>query len=191
MIRQVYESFPDIGNHVSKMYLGFNDLIICQGNSTVSLSLQEGVHQGDPLGPALFSTAIHPVLLKVQSNHDDVTVLAYLDNIIILGLPYKIMSAFEDLKPSLSALGLEISNSKCEFYCPPSAGNVACEQFQSIPVSSHGCKILDFPLEIFHLFKPCVQTSLILEAFFATKFYIFGLGLWNILNSFSCNSIHL
>ena len=79
--------------HVSKMYSGFNDLIICQGNSTVSLSSQEGVHQGDPLGPALFSTAIHPVLLKVQSNHDDVTVLAYLDNIIILGLPDKIMSA--------------------------------------------------------------------------------------------------
>ena len=85
----------------------------------------------------MFSTAIHPVLLKVYSNHHDVTVLAYLDDIFILGLPGKDNSALEDLKPSLSVLGLEISNSKCELYCPPSAGSVACEQFQPIPVSFH------------------------------------------------------
>ena len=66
----------------------------------------------------------------------------YLDEVFILRLPDKIMSAFEDLKPSLSVLGLEISNSKCELYCPQSAGSVACEQFQSIPVLSHGFKIL-------------------------------------------------
>ena len=81
MIDQVFASFPDIGNHVVRMYSAFSDLVISRGNSTVILSSQEGVHQGDPLGPVLFSIAIHSVLLDLQSAHRDFVVLAYLDDI--------------------------------------------------------------------------------------------------------------
>ena len=64
MIDQVFASFPGIGNHVVRMYSAFSDLVISRGNSTVILSSQEGVHQGDPLGPpVLFSIAIHSVFL--------------------------------------------------------------------------------------------------------------------------------
>ena len=108
MIDQVFASFPDIGNHVVRMYSAFSDLVISRGNSTVILSSQEGVHQGDPLGPVLFSIAIHPVLLDLQSAHRDVVVLAYLDDIFVLGPPSKAMLAFDDLKSAFSNIGLEI-----------------------------------------------------------------------------------
>ena len=63
------------------------------GKSTSSC---KGICQGDPLDPALFSTAIHPIL-------------AYLDDVFLLGPP---SAALESLRTSFVTVHLEIADSK-------------------------------------------------------------------------------
>ncbi|XP_062498931.1 uncharacterized protein LOC134176271 [Corticium candelabrum] len=146
MINQVFASFPDIAFHVFKMYSGFGDLIVSKGSSTVKISSQEGVHQGDPLGPVLFSIAIHPLLLKLQSNQAGIMVLAYLDDIFLLGPPNEAMVAFENLRSDFSSIGLEISSSKCEVFSSSSGIKLLGDQISSIPTTSTGTTILGVPI---------------------------------------------
>ena len=69
IMEQVSLAFPDLYNHVIQMYGKPSSLVFMQGSSTVIIPSEEGVHQGDPLGPVLFATAIHPVLAKIQKSH--------------------------------------------------------------------------------------------------------------------------
>ena len=66
------------------------------------LTSSQGVHQGDPLGPALYSVTIHPILCQVVERHDSVTILAYLDDIYAVGLTQSLQDVLDDLKTSLS-----------------------------------------------------------------------------------------
>ena len=47
-----------------------------------NLRISGSVHQGDPLGPALLSCAIHRVLLDIQDRHPAMVILAYLDDVL-------------------------------------------------------------------------------------------------------------
>ena len=60
LLNELAASFSDIYN---QMYSGYNHLIFNNGTESVVLQSAEGVHQGDPLGPALFSVVIHPLLI--------------------------------------------------------------------------------------------------------------------------------
>ena len=51
--------------------------------SSVFISSEEGVHQGDTLGSALFATAIHPVLKELQS-----TILGFISLLIWMMYSY-------------------------------------------------------------------------------------------------------
>ena len=83
---------------------------------TIIIPSQEDVHQGDPLGPTLFATTIHPVIKSIQEKHRDLTVLAYLDDIFVVGRAEQAMFLLSDLKSSLQQLGLQICERKCELY---------------------------------------------------------------------------
>ena len=85
IMEQVYLTFPDLYNHVIRIYGKPSSLVFMQCSSTVIIPSEEGVHQGDPLVPVLFATAIHPVLTKIQKSHFQVRVLAYLDDAFLLG----------------------------------------------------------------------------------------------------------
>ncbi len=63
------------------MYANVGHLVYQMGEETVLINSEEGVHQGDPLGPVLFSLTMHPVLKQLQLQHNKVQVLAYLDDI--------------------------------------------------------------------------------------------------------------
>ena len=65
LLQQVMESFSILTNHVMQMYSGFGPLIFLQNNVPVILSSQEGIHQGDPLGPVLFSLGIQQTLVNL------------------------------------------------------------------------------------------------------------------------------
>ena len=119
------------------------DLCHRQGGDQVviRLSSSEGVHQEDPLGPALFCAAIHPSLCAVSHRWGNVTVLAYLDDVYLVGPTTSLEGVLDHLKSSLSKAGLVICDQKCELYSPSSTnGNF------SIPVSSDGATILGTPM---------------------------------------------
>ena len=85
IMEQFSLTFPDLHNHVIQMYGKPSSLVFMWGSSTVIIPSEEGVHQGDLLGPVLFATAIHPVLTKIQKSHSQVSVLAYLNEVFLLG----------------------------------------------------------------------------------------------------------
>ena len=90
------------------MYGNSSHLIFASESNPVVLQSQQGVHQGDPLGPALFATGIQDILVNTQVDHVDVTFLAYLDDVFIFGPPTKCLDAFNDFKSALKSAELSI-----------------------------------------------------------------------------------
>ena len=53
------------------------------GKKATVLSSEEGVHQGDPLEPCLFSITIQDILVKIQKANPNAVILAYLDDVCV------------------------------------------------------------------------------------------------------------
>lgn len=144
LLSEVAKSFPDIYLHVYQMYSRSGPLIFRNGNDVHVLSSQEGIHQGDPLGPILFSLALHPILLDLQSKHTTIQVLAYLDDMFLIGPLEDVLSALDDAQSNLSHIGLTIAPEKCEIY-----GECTTNSFkahQHIPIAQSGTKVLGTPI---------------------------------------------
>ena len=90
---------------------------------TAVLSSCEGTQQGDPLGPALFCLAIHPVLKELQNAAAIDWQGWYMDDGSIIGSHELISFAVTFLKERFSALGLILNTKKSVFLspCAPSA----------------------------------------------------------------------
>ena len=95
------------------MYGNSSPLIYVNGNDAVLISSEEGVHQGDPIGPVLFAVTIHPALQSMQEKYESLTFLAYLDDIFVIGPSEEAVNALSDLKSSLADINLEICDKKC------------------------------------------------------------------------------
>ena len=72
------------------------------------ITVEEGVQQGDPLGPSLFASALQLVLVTVHrslhSRASPVTLRAYLDDVSVTGSPLDVSATLADI----SALAAEI-----------------------------------------------------------------------------------
>ncbi|CAI7765691.1 unnamed protein product [Closterium sp. NIES-53] len=77
------------------------------------LQSARGVRQGDPLGPLLFAASIHPCLVDTAAAHPQVVLLAYADDITLLGDATACTAAFVHLTSALAALGLVHNPGKC------------------------------------------------------------------------------
>ena len=64
---------------------------------------EEGVYQGDPLGPFLFALSMHSVINRLQKKHSNLTILAYLDDIFVVGYSQQYESVLTDLRNCLMA----------------------------------------------------------------------------------------
>ena len=71
---------------------------------------QEGVQQGDPLGPLLFCLAIHDLLNSMRS---EVTI-GYLDDGTLGGEASVVLEDFVRLEVEAGKLGLKLNRTKCE-----------------------------------------------------------------------------
>ena len=145
LLNQVLTTFPDIYTHAALVYSDINTLIYLQRSHPVILSSQ-GVHQGDPLGPALFSIAMQPILEDLQSHNKEVTILAYLDGVYLLGSPDQVFHVFERLRSAFSNVNLMIKEKKCEIYCFSSPLLNTIFQSTSITATSQECRILGTPI---------------------------------------------
>ena len=95
---------------------------------------------GDPLGPALFSIAIQPILAKVQELHSATQLLAYLDDVFVIGSHADVLLALDALKGSFSAIGLK----KCELFGSTKISFL--QRPEGIKVLSYGTTILGVPV---------------------------------------------
>ena len=58
LMQMVYNYFPEIYNYLFQTYSDSNPLIYTNGKTVSMFSSEEGIHQRDPLGPALFSSLV-------------------------------------------------------------------------------------------------------------------------------------
>lgn len=71
-----------------------------------------GCQQGDPLGPAIFSLAIHPSIKDLNSKLN----IWYLDDGTLGGDATTVLNDLETLIASFDSIGLSLNYSKCELY---------------------------------------------------------------------------
>ena len=135
--------FPSIFPHFQQMYGLRGSLVFASDSGPIVLSSEEGVHQGDPLGPVLFAVGIHDSISRLQESHPDVVVLAYLDDVFIIGLESSSLKAFDQLKSSFSDLHLIVADHKCEIF---SRKTTFTSESQQLPCRSDGTIILGSPI---------------------------------------------
>ena len=104
LLRKGLINCPDIFRLASLAY-GSPTPIMANGNLIWSNS---GVQQGDPLGPLLFSLAIHDIASSMKSNFN----VWYLDDATIAGDPRSVCDDIKKCSCMLADLGLILNPSK-------------------------------------------------------------------------------
>jgi len=75
----------------------------------------EGPQQGDPIGPLLFSNAIHPILLSLESK----LTIGYLDDLTLAGTLSQVASDVCRVRDEGLSMGLVLNVDKCEVISHP------------------------------------------------------------------------
>jgi len=115
-------SFPGLYKYVVQVYGTGSDLwaFIEQGRRQ-AMSSEEGVQQGDVLGPFLFCLVVHPILLELNEHlrtRGGGEVLGLMDDFSAVCLPEDLPSLWQILEQRASDVGLNLSIHKCEVYSP-------------------------------------------------------------------------
>lgn len=108
--REVDAHVPELSALVRWSYGGASPL--CDSDGSVVTDVTSGVRQGDPLGPLFFALALQPVLTEVKAAHAAVDVLAYLDDVHLVGPPDAVMEAFHTFEVLAGRVGLVVNPHK-------------------------------------------------------------------------------
>ena len=108
LLQQVKDNAPSIYNYIWQCYKTPSALIY-RDNLILSAV---GCQQGDPLGPAIFSLAIHPVISKLKSKLN----VWYLDDGTLGGDAISVLEDLDFLISEFKNIGLDLNFSKCELY---------------------------------------------------------------------------
>ena len=119
---EIDSHLPDLSKYVRWAYGGASPLY--SGASRV-VDATSGVRQGDPLGPLLFSMALQPALRQVGEGIPEVDIVAYLDDVYLIGPKDAVARAFELLETTASRVGLQIKPQKSHLIEEHSQGIVA------------------------------------------------------------------
>jgi len=90
-------------------HLAYNHTSLLQyGKKTIES--QEGVQQGDPLGPLLFSLVVHPSVTSLCSN----LAIGYLDDFTLGGPLQTVAAGVASIRRKGAAVGLSLNAEKSE-----------------------------------------------------------------------------
>ncbi|XP_048485579.1 uncharacterized protein LOC125490434 [Plutella xylostella] len=132
-LKRVLERVPSLFPFLHQCYARPSNLFF----GTIPVESQVGAQQGDPLGPLIFSLAIHDVVSSLRSPLN----LWYLDDGTVGGDADEVLSDIESLVQGLAALGLRINPRKSEvFAC---AGQLSPATQKRLDVLVPGAKLLD------------------------------------------------
>lgn len=126
-----YELLKSILKETPKLYRFFYQ---CYGKPTTlffgdyRIASQVGVQQGDPSGPLLFSTAIHPIIEELTADLN----VWYLDDGTLMGDAKTIKKDLLIIKERFHELGLEVNTKKCEIHFLKKTTNNDIEEFEEI-----------------------------------------------------------
>ena len=137
MLNAVFDKVPEIYSFCNLAYRGTS--ILKFGKRLISS--QEGVQQGDPLGPLIFCLTIHPTLLSLESEF----LVGYMDDITIGGPVASVASDINVIIVDGSNKGMHLNVAKCELISkdvPPTI--VPLDQF--IQVKPDAATLLGAPL---------------------------------------------
>jgi hypothetical protein len=105
------------------------------GDHLISSSV--GAQQGDPCGPIIFSLAIQPIILSLNSELN----IWYLDDGTLADYPEVVLSDFKKVINLSRKIGLELNFNKCEiFSCSGDTDLKVIKEFQNL---APGIKICD------------------------------------------------
>jgi len=106
MLAAVHSSVPELDAFCCLSYE--EPSILRYGRREILSS--EGVQQGDPLGPLLFSLTLHPLLCSLKSE----LAFGYLDDVTIGGNEVSVEEDVQWLMKESQSIGLSLNISKCE-----------------------------------------------------------------------------
>ncbi|XP_063534955.1 uncharacterized protein LOC134744937 [Cydia strobilella] len=152
----------EVNNHAPELY---NYLLNCYANPSKLLyknheiSSEVGCQQGDPLGPAIFSLAINPVVQNLNSKFN----VWYLDDGTLGGDVNTVLADLSEIINKFKLIGLELNCEKCELYLNRYNPDIV-QKFQAITpnikvVSKDSLNLLGSP--IFEEAIPSITTNAI------------------------------
>ena len=137
IVDALHELLPELVPWCEVCYGQHSRLVLRMAGGAEIVLSQRGVRQGDPLGPLLFALGIHHALRAVQSTAvgecDGARVLAYLDDVYLIGPLAWAERAYGVLREEFSAVGLELVDAKGKLYVPRLGAGVRAEDINIIP----------------------------------------------------------
>lgn len=108
LLGEIKNHCPNIYNYLWQCYSAPTKLTYFENE----IESKVGCQQGDPLGPAIFSLGLHPLIKELNSKFN----VWYLDDGTLGGSVSTVLNDLENISTKFSSIGLDLNFSKCELF---------------------------------------------------------------------------